>query len=539
MSLRFPAVLVVTVAALFTLASCTKRETPVAEGYRTQTLLISNQNEPASLDPHVVDAYTDGIILTTIFEALTLLDERTSQALPGAAEKWDISPDGLVYTFHLRPNGQWSNGDPVTARDFAYAFERILTPAMGAGYSYMLWPLKNAEKFNKGEIKAFSEVGVEAVDDRTLRLRLERPTPYLPSLVAHMTWMPVHRATIEKHGRGDDRANPWTRPGSLVGNGPFTLTEWAPNARIVVTKNPRYWGAAETKLERIVFFPTEKADIEDLNFRAGQLHITFDVPKAKIASYRAQSPSPLRIDPFLNITYLNFNTTKAPFTDPRVRRALALAIDREAISQRVLNGAFPPATSMVPPDSGGFTSRNRVAMDFAEARRLLAEAGFPGGKDFPAVPVQVLNDEAQPKLMEAMQAIWQRELGIRVTIEPYEQKTWLQNQKSMSHTLATLGWTGDFADPVTFLDLFRTGNTQNWSGWGSREYDALLDQAANTADAQARFELFQKAEAVLLAAAPVAPIVHRARSYLIDPVVKNWEPAPLGFHRFQRVELKP
>lgn len=539
MRFRFLAVLPFTVAALLALASCTKRETPVAEGYRTKTLLIGNQNEPASLDPHVVDAYTDGIILTTLFEGLTVLDEKTSQGLPGVAEKWDISPDGLTYTFHLRANAQWSNGEPVTARDFAYAFERILTPAMGAGYSYMLWPLKNAEKYNKGELKEFSAVGVAVVDDRTLRLTLERPTAYLPSLVSHPTWMPVHRGTIEKLGRRDDRANPWTRPGNLVGNGPFTLTEWAPNARIVVTKNARYWGAADTKLERIIFFPTEKADTEDLNFRAGQVHITFDVPKAKIAGYRAQSPSPVRIDPFLNITYLNFNTTKAPFTDPRVRRALALAIDRDAISQRVLNGAFPAATSIVPPDSGGFTSRNKVPTNYDEARRLLAEAGFPGGKDFPVIPVQVMNDENQPKMLEAIQAMWQRELGIRISIEPYEQKTWLQNQQSMQHTLGVLGWTGDFADPVTFLDIFRTGNGQNWTGWGNQEYDALLDQAATTVDPRARFELFQKAEALLLETAPVAPLVHRARTYLIDPAVKNWDPAPLGFHRFQIVDLKP
>jgi len=517
---------------------CTKRETPVAAGIRTRTLLIGNQNEPASLDPHVVNAYTDQLILVALFEGLAVLDEKTSQALPGVAERWEASPDGLVYTFHLRTNALWSNGDPVTARDFAFSFQRILTPGFAAEYSYMLWPIKNAERFNKAELKGFSAVGVEVVDDRTLRIRLEHPTPYLPSLSAHPTWMPVHRATLEKFGRLDDRGNRWTRPGNMVSNGPFTLTTWTPNARIVVTKNPRYWDAAHTWLERVVFFPTEQADTEDRNFRAGQLHLTFDVPKAKIAIYRAQSPSPLRIDPLLNITYLNFNVTKPPFTDPRVRRALALAIDREAISKNVLNGGYPAAWAMTPPNCGGYSPRNRVPTDFAEARRLLAEAGFAGGKNFPAVAVQVLNDEAQPRMMEAIQAMWQRELSVRVTIEPYEQKTWLQNQQSMAHTLAILGWTGDFADPVTFLDVFRTGSGQNWTGWGSKDYDALLDQAAATADPQARFELFQKADALLLDAAPVAPLVHRARTYLIHPAVKNWEPSPLGFHRFQLVELK-
>lgn len=519
-------------------AGCAKRETPAEEGIRTHTLLVGNQNEPASLDPHVVDAYTDQIILAALFEGLTVLDEKTSQALPGVAEKWEVSPDGLTYTFHLRADARWSNGDPVTAGDFAFSFQRLLTPSFGATYSYMLWPIKNAERFNKGTVKEFSVVGVEAVDDRTLRLRLEHPTPYLPALATHATWLPVPRATIEKFGKLDDRANPWIRPGHLVSNGAFMLAEWTPNARLVVAKNPRYWDAAHTKLERVIFFPTEKSDIEDLNFRAGQVHLTYDVPKSKMATYRAQSPSPLRIDPLLNITYLNFNVTKAPFTDARVRRALALAIDREPIARNVLNGSHLPAPTMVPPDCGGYAPRAKDTTDYAEARRLLAAAGFPGGKNFPAIPVQVLNDEAQPKMMEAIQAMWQRELGIRITIEPYEQKTWLQNQQSMTHTLALLGWTADFADPITFLDIYRTGGGQNWTGWGSKAYDALLDQSTATADPQKRFEILQNAEALLLEDAPVAPVAYRARTYLIHPAVKNWEPAPLGIHRFQRVELR-
>ena len=519
-------------------AGCAKRETPVEEGIRTHTLLIGNQNEPASLDPHVANALTDQIILVALFEGLAVLDEKTSQALPGVAERWDVSPDGLTYTFHLRANARWSNGDPVTARDFAFAFQRILTPGFAAEYSYMLWPIKNAERFNKGDLKDFSAVGIEVVDDRTLRIRLAQPTPYLPALTTHATWLPLHRASLEKFGGIDDRANPWTRAGNMVSNGPFMLTTWSPDARIVVTKNPRYWDAAHTWLERVVFFPTEQADTEDRNFRAGQVHITYDMPKSRIPTYRAQSPSPLRIDPLLNITYLNFNVTKPPFTDPRVRRALALAIDRDAISRNVLQGAYPAAPSMTPPNCGGYTARAVVPTDFAEARRLLAAAGFPGGQGLPVIPVQVLNDENQPRIMEAIQAMWQRELGVRIAIEPYEQKTLFQNQQTLAHTLAVLGWTADFADPVTFLDVLRTGNGQNWTGWGSKDYDALLDQAAATADPHVRFELFQKAEALLLEAAPVTPLLYRARTYLIHPAVKNWEPSPLGFHRFQLVELK-
>ena len=525
-------------AASLGFTGCGKRETPAEEGIRTHTLLIGNQNEPASLDPHVVDALTDQIILATLFEGLTVLDEKSSQALPGVAERWDVSPDGLVYTFHLRAGLRWSDGTPLTAGDFVYSFRRILSPKLGSTYAYMLWPIKNAQAFNAGKLTDFAAVGAEAIDDVTLRVTLERPMPYLPAVAAHSTWMPVSRVAIEHLGAGDDRANPWTRPGNLVSNGPFTLAEWTPNARVAVVKNPLYRDARHNQLERVEFFPIEKPDTEDHDFRAGQLHVTFDVPKTKIPVYAAASPSPLRIEPLLNITYLNFNVTKPPFTDPRVRRAFALAIDREAISRTVLSGAYPAAHSITPPNCGGYTARARMPDDFAEARRLLAAAGFPGGQGFPAIPVQVLNDENQPKIMEAIQAMWQRELGVRITIEPYEQKTWLQNQQTMTHTLGVMGWTGDFADPVTFLDVFRTGKGQNWTGWGNADYDHLLDEAAHTVDQPARFELFQRAEALLLEAAPAAPLVFRARTYLINPAVKNWEPSPLGLHRFQLIRLE-
>ena len=519
-------------------AGCAKRETPVEEGIRTRTLLIGNKNEPATLDPHLVDSLTDQIVQTALFEGLAVLDEKTSQPLPGVAQTWDATTDGLTYVFHLRANAKWSNGDPVTARDFAFAFQRILTPVFGAAYSFMLWPIKNAEKFNKGELKDFSTVGVEVIDDRTLRLRLERPTPYLPALTSHNTWQPLHRASLEKFGKADDRANPWTRPGNLVSNGPFMLAEWTPNARVVVAKNPHYWGATHTWLERVIFFPTEKADTEDHNFRAGQVHLTYDVPKSKIPPYRAQSPSPLRVDPLLAVSYLTFNVLKPPFTDARVRRALSLAIDREAIAQRVLNGAFLPAATMVPPDCGAYTPGTRVPTDYAEARRLLAEAGFPGGKNLPSIPVQVLNDENEPRMAEAIQAIWLRELGVRITIEPYEQKTLFQNEQTLAHTLGFLGWTADFTDASTFLEIFRTGNGQNWTGWSNKDYDVLLDRAATTADPRARLAILQQAEKLLLEVAPVAPVAFRARTYLIHPAVKNWEPSPLGLHRFQLVHLE-
>lgn len=527
------------VLCLLVLNGCGRRQTPADAAIATQTLLMGNLAEPRDLDPHIVTAYTDMNILAALFEGLTVLDERTGQALPGVASRWDISPDGLIYTFHLRPDAKWSNGEPVTSEDFAWSFRRILSPAYASEYAYMLWPLKNAEAFSTGKLKDFSAVGVATPDAVTLRLTLEQPTPYLLAIAAHNSWYPVHRATIEKFGRMEQQGTAWTRAGNLVGNGPFVLREWTPNARIVVDKSPHYWDAAQVRLNHIHFFPTESADVEERNFRAGQTHITYDVPVSKILSYRAQTPSPLRNDPFLGHFYINYNVTKAPLDNPLVRRALSLAIDREAISRSVLDGVWPAAPSYTPPDCGGYTARTKVAHDPAAARRLLAEAGYPEGRGLPTISLQILNDVRQPKIAEAIQAMWKRELGVNSSIEASEQKIWIQNQASLAHMVGILGWIGDFPDPVTFLSLAMTGNGNNYTGWSNREYDALMTKAASTADAQARFELFQQAEALLLHEAPVAPLVDRTRTYLIHPAVKNWDPALLGIHLYKKVYLAP
>ena len=519
------------------LVSCAKRETPVEEGLRTHTLLLGNQSEPATLDPHVYDAATDFNIISALFEGLTTYDEKTATAAPGVAERWEISADGLIYMFHLRADARWSNGDRVTARDFVYSFERFMLPALGNVYAYYFSPIRGADDFSSGKTKNFSDVGVEAIDDATLRLTLAHPVPYLLGILVTSA-LPVHRASVEAAGRSDDRASRWAQPGKLVSNGAFTLTEWTPNARIVVTKNPHYWGVANNQIERVIFYPIEKADVEELNFRAGQLHVTFSLPASKIASYRQQSPEKLRNDPFLQLDMINFNATKPPLDNPKVRRALALALDRAAIASSVFSGARLPAHTLVPPNCGGYSAPAGQTEDFAAARALLSEAGFPDGRGFPTMALQCLNDDKMPRVAETIQAMWQRELGVHLTIEPSEKKTWIQNQQTLSHQLSLRGWTADFPDPINFLDMFHTGNGSNVFGWSNQTYDALLDQAAAIADPAARFALLKKAETIMLDDAACAPLLFGARTYLIHPAVKNWEPAPLGIHRYQLLELK-
>lgn len=524
-------------SAIF-LASCARRELPTEVAFRERTLLLGNLSEPADLDPHLATAYTDQNILLALFEGLTALDEATSQPVPATAARWDVSADGLVYTFHLRPDARWSNGDRITAHDFAYSFQRILSPQLASEYSYMLWAIKNAEAYNTGQLADFSSVGVAALDDATLQLTLERPTPYLLSLAAHPTWFPVHRATIEKFGRIDQRGTAWTRVGHLVGNGAFTLAEWSPNARLIVAKNPHYWDAANNSLERVVFFPTENPDVEERDFRAGQVHVTYSVPVEKIVRYREENPDQLRLDPFLQTFFLRFNVTRPPLDDPRVRRALALAIDREAITRSILRGSRPPAHHLTPPNCAGYTARAQVPTDFERARQLLAEAGFPNGAGFPVFEFQVRNDDTQPRVAEAIQHTWARELGLRVTLASFEQKTWVQNQQSLAYGISFAAWAGDFADPATFLDLFVGQGGNNWTGWSDATFDRLIAEAARTSDPAARLELFQQAETRLLEAAPIAPLYFGARTYLIHPAVKNWQSSLLGFHRYQLIHLE-
>lgn len=518
---------------------CARRETPVDAGLRTRTLHIGNAAEPADLDPHTSTVLSDQNILMALFEGLTALDEKTAQPVPAAAERWESSADGLTWTFHLRAGLKWSNGEPLTAQDFVDSWRRALTPALAADNAWYLYDVAGAEDFNAGRLADPTALGFSAPDARTVVLRLRQPVPYLPALVSLPAWFPVNPRALAPHGALDKRGTAWTRPGNLVGNGPFTLRVWSPNARIVVAQSPHHWESAANRLAEIVFYPIEKADDEERAFRAGQLHVTNNLPVAKLGAWRAQDAARLRADPILQSVFLRFNTTRPPLDNPDVRRALSLAIDRDTLARTVLQGSRAPARSLTPAPTGPYTARARAGTDLAEARRLLAAAGFPDGRGFPPFELQARNDELMPRLAEALQAAWQRDLGIRVSIAQVEQKTWISNQQTLSYGISTAAWTADYPDPQTFLSLFSSNSAYNWTGWKNADYDALLTSAAATPDAAARLELFQDAEKVLLESAPVAPLYFGAQTYLIHPAVRGWEPSLLVFRRYQKVWLEP
>lgn len=536
---RPPLRLAAAALALLALAvfGCKPRQPPAQAAAADQTLLLGNGAEPGDLDPHLATAFTEFNILLALGEGLTAIDEATGRPVPAAASSWDVSEDGLRHVFRLRPDAKWSDGSPVVAADFLFSYERILRPALASEYAYMLFPVRGAEDFNAGKSADFSSVGFSAPDAHTLVVELASPTPYFLGLVAHQAWFPVHPPTILKFGKIDQRGTAWTRPENHVGNGAYRLAVWAPNDRIEVVRQPHHWSDPKTGLQRVVFFPTDNVPADEAAYRAGQRHVTYDLLPGRIATYRDQSPSPLRVDPMLETLYLRFNVTRKPLDDARVRRALALAVDREAIAASVLQGSRLPAYHYVPPGAGGFRSGSRQPHDPAAARELLAAAGFPGGKGFPRLEVLMNTDALNTRILEAVQAMWKRELGVDVALVSQDFRVYLDSMKGLRYDIARARWVGDYDDPNTFLDMYLTGGGNNQTGWSHPDYDRLIAEAATARDPAARFTLFDQAEKILLEDAPIAPVVFGARVHLVSPAVQGWHGNLLGVRRYQTLAI--
>ncbi len=529
--------------------SCAPRpavETRVERGNRDGIFYVGIGPEPHDLDPHTAIGVPEANILRALGEGLVNLDGRDLRPIPGVAERWDISADGLTYTFHLRADARWSDGAPLTAADFVASFRRELLPGLGADFSELLWPIRGAEAFNKGRLRDFTAVGVRAPDDRTLELTLERPTAYFLSLLAQRMFYPVRPASGSGETEPLKRGRPprADKPGSAaeaaaawIGNGPFAVVEWRHNQEIVLRRNPHYWNAAAVRLQAIHFCVVEDVEAEERAFRAGLLHKTARMPQSKIDTYRREHPDQLRIDPALGTYFYLLNTTRPPLDDARVRRALALALDRAALVRHVARGDQRPADAFTPPDTAGYTARTRLPFDPEAARRLLAEAGFPSGRGLPALELLFNTNENHRLLAEAVQAMWQRELGAEVRLVNQEWKVYLNSLSTGSFALARSGWSAGHLDPNAFLENFVSGGANNRTGFADPRYDALLAEAAATADPEARRELFQQAEARLLDAAPIIPIYHYTYPYLLQPSVRGWPPNVLDYHLYQEVTL--
>ncbi len=519
-------------------AACSRRETRVERGNRESVLHVGNAGDIADLDPHTAIGAIEGDIMGALFEPLIQLDPVNLHPVPGAAASWEISPDGRVYTFHLRPEAKWSNGDPVRASDWLYSFRRLITPALAAPFLNYATLVEGAAEYNAGKTTDFDTVGIRALDPLTLEIRLRNPTPYFPAVLNFWPMYPVHRATIEKFDAFSRPGQPWTRAGNLVGNGPFILKEWVPNDHITVVANPNYWDHARVRLREIRFYPIDNTDTEERMFRAGELHVTGNVPVAKVESYRRERSAELHLTPILGTFYFALNTRNPPLNDARVRRALALAIDRKSIVETVLRSGERPAYAFTPDDVGDYVVGAKLQASADEARRLLAEAGFPGGAGFPKLDVIFNTNSTYSALAEAVQFMWRQELGVESELRNMEWKVYLSTVHNGNFQVARLGWEAVVLDPHDFLEQFRTNSSNNWTGWTNPEYDRILEQSEKTASNIERYKLLQQLDTIIEREMPIIPLYHNTHRSLVHPAVKGWPDNAINIKIFQQTYLQ-
>jgi ABC-type oligopeptide transport system substrate-binding subunit len=495
-------------------------------------------SEPESLDPQVSSGQPEARLHVGLFDGLTEYHPETAQPIPALAEWWEPNGDNSVFTFHLRA-AKWSNGEPITAHDFVYSLKRGLAPEFASRIAYLAYYIKGAQVYNEGKGKA-EDVGVEAVDDRTLRFTLAQPVPFFPGLVAHQFFRPVPRKAVESHGQA------WTQPGNIVTSGAFLLQVWKPYDRLVYVRNPHYWDAANVKLDRITFYPLEDATTMMNLYKAGEVDALYNhiPPAAWIDHLRTTKDHMDR--PECAIDYYMFNTTKPPMDDIRVRKAFNMAIDKVGLAayQRTIK----PLTAFSP--EGIFPGYPQPAgdpFDPERARTLLAEAGYrdaSGRYDpaaFPIAEVELTYNttERNRQIAEFVQAQWKQNLSLTVPLKNMEWKTFLDYRAKLEYKgVARTGWVCDYMDPYTFLDLFTTKTGDNGTGWSTGEYVKAVHDANREPDPQKRYQLLAKAEKILLDAQPVIPLATSSTNWMRKPYVKGMHPNPVTIHAWKFVYIE-
>ncbi len=518
-----------------------------------------NAQEPRTLDPALI-SWTDEFRLgRALFEGLTRLNDETFAPEPGVAERWDISKDRKTYTFHLRPDARWSNGDPVVADDFLFAWRRVLTPAVASEYFYQLYPIRNAQRYyesradrdNSNDL-SFHEVGARAVDDRTLQVELAYPCPYFLRLAAFLTLAPVHRPTIERWAFRDGKVLPdshrWTRPGNIVCNGAFTIERWEFKRRIRLRTNPHYWDSANTYVDTIDALPIEDVNTALLVYETGAVDLISTVSSVAARVLYERKRSGDRPDfhtcRYFATYFYRFNCRRPPLDDLRVRQALSLTIDRKAICEHILGYGQRPAFCYVPagsvdemiqkgPDGQEYRYEpaegighdlswdERVAL----ARERLAEAGFPKGQGLRPLELLYNRIEAHHLIAQAIANRWQETLGIQVDLKQLERNVFSPRVESLDYDIARGGWIGDYLDPMTFLDMYVTDGGHNQTGFSHPKYDRLIRESTGEPHPGKRFEILHRAEELLVGEQlPIAPIYEYVGYFLLNPAFANIRP---------------
>jgi oligopeptide transport system substrate-binding protein len=514
--------------------------------YRTQgpraDLVWTAGAEVATLDPNKMNALQDGRVAAALFEGLTVVDAQTLKVRPGVARAWQVTPDGLTYSFDLRPEARWGDGRPVTAEDFVYSWRRVLEPATAADYVYMLYPIRGAKAYYDAASKTdgtadWSKVGIRVEGPHRIIVELERPCAYFLDLAAFTTYLPIRKDVIEKHG------NRWTLPGNIISNGAYRLVEWRFQSRMIWEKNPYYWDAASVALGRVEVRVFNDAVTALDAYETGAVDLTTVTPPLAVppllAAREAGRRKDVQYDTTLATYFYRINCSRPPFSDTRLRRALVLAVDRQAIIERAARGGQKPAFALVPPGLKGYQSPPGLREDVEEARRLLAEAGHPGGAGLGEPAILVNKGLGHVPIAEMLQQQWRERLGVNVRIEQVEWKVFLDRISRLDFEIARGGWYGDYVDPNTFIDMFVTGGGNNNTGWSNRQYDGLVASAASQTDPAARMEDFRRAEALLLGEVPIIPLYFYTQVTLVRPGLEGVFPNLLNRIDFGVIRWAP
>jgi ABC-type oligopeptide transport system substrate-binding subunit len=494
--------------------------------------------DPETVDPQKARSTQAGDVLRDIGEGL-LSYSPTGELVPGAAESWEIADEGLTYTFRIRSDARWSNGDPLTAGDFVFSLRRLVDPATAAFYANSIGVIANAEAIAAGELPP-DQLGVEATDDRTLVIRLARPTPYLLSLLTNPTTFPVHAGSVAMHG--DD----FTRPGNLLSNGAYTLDAWTPGSVLELSRNEQYWNNAATAIDEVRHHVLTQGVTELNRYRAGELHITSTVPPDNFAQVREEYGEQLRVAPYLGVYYYGFNLTRPPFRDnPGIREALSMAIDRDVLVEKITGRGEAPAYSWVPPGVDNYEPRRLAFADLsqeernARARRLLTEAGY--GPDNPLqIELRYNTSDEHRRIALAAQAMWKDALGVETTLINEENQVLLANMREAEVTeVFRSSWIGDYNDAHTFLSIVESDSASNMPRYANDEFDAIMDQAASQLNPKWRRVHLEEAERVFLSDHAVIPLYFYVSKHLVSPRVRGWGDNVLDYHYSQHLSLAP
>ena len=478
-------------------------------------------SEPEFMDPGLCAESACGRLLPNLFEGLTVLAPDDGPPRPGVARSWEVEQHDTLWTFHLRDDATWSDGTPVTAHDFEYAWQRVADPATGSKVAQYTWYLTDGRQVSAGEL-APEHLGVRALDDHTLMVELDAPTHYLLELLATPGFAPVPRHVVEREG------SRWVRPENIVVNGPYLLTEWVPLDHITLERNGRYHSVDTVAIERVDVRIIDDAATRYKLYVAGDIDWLFSVPHAYIPRLK-HSRDDFHIADSLATYYYMCNTERPPLDDPQVRHALNLAIDKEAIVHHITKGDERPARNVVP-RLPGYDGPYGGEFDPARARELLAAAGYPGGAGFPLLEITSNAMDMHRLIAEAIQGMWREHLAIEASLDTSEWTAYLHRQQVGDFHVARSGWAGDYRDPMAFLEPWYCDGSNNHTGYCEPAFDALLNQARAEADPDRRHRQLRQAEEILLRDLPLIPVFHYTMPYLLAPDIRGYEENLLDVH---------